>query len=66
MAFHIFGHIDPDHGAFIAEHGFRQGFAQLRFANTGGAQEQETANGPLGVFQANTTAANGTSYSLYT
>ena len=41
------------------------GFAQFRFANTGGAQEQETANGPLGVFQADTAAANGTGHRLH-
>ena len=65
MPFHIFGHIDSDHGVFVAKHGFCQRFTQFRFANASRTQEQETADGAFGIFQADTTTANGTSHSLY-
>ena len=59
MALHILGHVDADHGVFITEHGFGQRLAQLGLTYAGGAQEQEGANGPLGVLQPHTAAADG-------
>ena len=59
MLFHVLRHINADHGILVTEHGLCQRFAQLRLAHTGGAQEQERADGPLGVFQTHTAAANG-------
>ena len=34
---HVFGHIEPDHRVFVAEHGGRKRFAKLGFADAGGA-----------------------------
>ena len=59
MLLHVFGHIDPDHGVLIPEHGLGQRLAQLRLAHAGGAEEQEGADGPLGVLQTHTAAADG-------
>ena len=56
---HIFGHIDSDHVVFVIKQGFRQGLCQLRFADTGGAQEQEGADGPVGVLNTRTAALDG-------
>ena len=62
---HVFGHIDSDHGVLIAEHGFCQRLAQLRLAYAGRAEEQEAANGALGILQTHTTPADGAGHSLY-
>ena len=51
MAFHVFGHIDPDHGAFISEHDFRKGFAQFSFTNARWTEEQEGTCRTPGIFQ---------------
>ena len=59
MLLHVLGHVDADHGVLIAEHGLGQGLAQLGLADAGGAQEQEGADGPLGVLQTHTAAADG-------
>ena len=56
---HVLGHVDADHGILVAEHGLGQGLAQLGLADAGGAQEQEGADGPLGVLQTHTAAADG-------
>ena len=58
MLLHVLGHIDTHHGVLIAEHRLRQGLAQFSLAHAGGAQEQEGADGPLGVLQTHTAAAN--------
>ena len=56
---HVLGHIDTHHGVLVAEHGLGQRLAQLGLAHTGGAEEQERADGPLGVLQTHTAAADG-------
>ena len=65
MPLHVFGHIDPDHGVLVTEHGLCQRLAQFRLAHAGGAQEQETADGTLGVLQTHTATANGPGHGLY-
>ena len=56
---HVLGHVDTDHVVLVAEHGLSQGLAQLSLAHARGAQEQERADGPLGILQPHTAAANG-------
>ena len=56
---HVLGHIDTHHGVLVAEHRLRQGLAQFSLAHARGAQEQEGADGPLGVLQTHAAAANG-------
>ena len=46
VLFHIFRHVDADHGGFLPEHGLRQGFTELRLSHAGGSEEQEGADGP--------------------
>ena len=65
MAFHVFGHIDSDHSAFVAEHGFCQRLTQLCFTDAGRTEKQETADRTLGILQTDTAAADGTGNSLY-
>ena len=43
----------------LVEQGFRQGFGQFRLAHASGAQEQEGANGTVGVLDAGTAAEDG-------
>ena len=59
MLFHIFGHINADHGVFVAEHGFGQRLGKLGLADAGGAEEQERADRALGVTQTDTAAPDG-------
>ena len=59
VTLHVLGHVDADHGVLITEHGLGQRLAQLGFAHAGGAKEQEGANGPLGILQSHTAAADG-------
>ena len=65
MPLHVFGHIDPDHSVLVTEHGLCQRLAQLRLAHAGGAQEQETADGTLGVLQTHTATADGPGHGLH-
>ena len=64
MPLHILGHINADHGGLVPEHRLRQGLAKLRLANTRGTQEQEGADGTLGVFQPHPAPANGPGHGL--
>ena len=59
MLFHILGHIDADHGVLVAEHGLAQGAAQRCLAHARGPQEQNRADGALGVLPARAGAAQG-------
>ena len=49
---HVLGHVDADEVVFAVEERFGQGLAQLGFAHAGGAQEDEAADGPLGILDA--------------
>ena len=56
---HVLGHVDTHHGVLVTEHGLSQRLAQLGLAHARGTQEQEGADGPLGVLQTHTAAADG-------
>ena len=59
---HVLGHVHAHQGVFVAEHRFAQGLAQFGLANAGGAEEDETADGALGVLQACAGAADGAAH----
>nr|ADI18604.1 hypothetical protein [uncultured Rhodospirillales bacterium HF4000_24M03] len=49
MYFHIFRHVDADHGGFVVEQELGQSAGQFSFADAGRPQEQERANRPARV-----------------
>src|SRR5579885_3040422 len=57
--FHVFAHVQVNERLGVAEHLFSQGFGQQRFADAGGAQQQEGADGPARVFQIGPRTAQG-------
>ena len=46
---HVFAHVQADHGRFRVKQEFGQGPGQFGLAHAGGAQEDEGAQGPVGV-----------------
>ena len=56
---HILGHVDPNHVLFIVKQAFCQRLCKLRLTYTGGAKEQEAADGPVRVLNPRTGAHNG-------
>jgi len=54
---HILGHIDADHGLFVVEEVFRQGRAPARSCRRRWAQENEAADGAVGVAHAGAVCA---------
>ncbi len=58
--FHVFGHVDPDHGLLGIKEKIGQGAGQFGFTHTGRAQEDEGAERTVRVLQ----ACPGTSYGI--
>ena len=56
---HVLGHVDADHGGFVVEEELGEGAGGLGFADAGGAEEDEAADGTLGVGEAGAAAADG-------
>ena len=52
-------HVDADHGPLVVEQEVGQRAGQLGLAHAGGAEEQERADGAVGVGQAGPAAADG-------
>ena len=52
-------HVDADHGLVVVEQVLGQGAHQLGFADAGGAEEDEAADGPVGIAQAGAVAQDG-------
>ena len=48
----VFGHVDADHGAFVVEQELGEGAGEFGFADAGGAEEDERADGFGGIFEA--------------
>ena len=59
---HVLGHIHTDYAVLVPKHGLPQGAAQFRFTHARGPQEDEGANGPLGVLQSRPCPADGPAY----
>ncbi len=55
----ILGHVDADQGAFVVEEAAGQGAAEFGFADAGGAEEDEAADGTVGVLEAAAGAQDG-------
>src|SRR5271155_2114558 len=53
---HKFRHVEADEGFFGSEHELGQGSGYFGFAYAGGAQEQEGADGAVGIFQSGAAA----------
>ena len=56
---HVLGHVDADHGALVVEEELGQRPRQLRLAHAGGPEEQEGADGAVGVGEPRPRAAHG-------
>ena len=64
MFFHVFGHINANHGVFTSENGLCQCFGKLGLADTGRTKEQERTDWTFRIFQSDTASlevASGTS-----
>ncbi len=59
VALHELAHVDLDERILAAEHELGERLGQLRLAHAGGAEEDERADGALGVLEAGAGAANG-------
>ena len=56
---HELAHVEADHGVLVVEQELGQRLRQLGLAHAGGPQEDERADGPVGVLQAGAAAAHG-------
>ena len=59
MLLHEFAHVDADHGVVVVEQEGRERFGQLGLADAGGPEEQERADGAVGILQAGARPAHG-------
>jgi hypothetical protein len=55
---HVFAHVDARHGAVVVEEELGERFAQFRLADTGGAEEEEAADGAVLILDARTGTAH--------
>ena len=59
MLLPVLGHVDPNHVLFGVKEELGEGAGQLGLAHAGGTQEEEAADGPLGVAEAGAGATDG-------
>ena len=59
MLLHVLGHIDPDHGLVVVEHELGQSLRQFGLTDARRTQEDEAADGPVGIAQPRAVAADG-------
>ena len=59
VLFHVFRHVQPDHGVFVPEHSLCQGFAEFGLPNAGRTQENEGADRTTGILEPHPAAADG-------
>ena len=59
MLLHVFGHVDAQQGALVVEEKFGEGAGEFGFADAGWAEENERADGALGIAQSGAGAADG-------
>ena len=59
MLFHELAHVHAHHQPLVAEHGGGKRLGKLRLAHARGADEDERADGAVGVFQPRAGAADG-------
>ena len=56
---HVLAHVDAYHGGLAVEEVFGQNLGQVGLADAGGAEEEEAADGAVGVLEAGAVAADG-------
>ena len=61
---HVLAHVDPHHGLFAVEEELGEGARRLRLPHPRGAQEDEGADGAVGVLHPRPRAAYGVGYGL--
>jgi len=61
MFLHELRHIEANQRLLRTEQEFREAAGHFRFADAGGAEEEEAANGTRGIFESGAAAANGAS-----
>ncbi len=59
MLLHVFGHVDAHHGLIVVEHELGERFRQFGLADAGGPEEDEAADGPVGIAQPGAVTADG-------
>ena len=59
VLFHELGHVDADHCALVIEQELGERLAELGLADAGGSEEEEGADGAVGVLEAGACAADG-------
>ena len=64
VALAVLRHVQTHHVLFVGEQELGQRPAQFRFAHAGGAQEDKTAVGPLGVIEAGAGAADSVGHGV--
>ena len=65
MLLHILGHIETEHGVFIAEHSLSQRLAQLGLAYARRTEKDERTYRTLGILDADPAAADSSRHSRY-
>ena len=55
---HVLGHVDADHRVLVVEEELGQRLGRLGLPHAGGAEEDEGADGPVGILQAGAGAAH--------
>ena len=56
---HVLAHVDADHGALAVEEVLGEDLGEVGLADARGAEEEETADGAVGVLQTGAVAADG-------
>ena len=59
MLLHVFAHVDARHGAIVVEEELGERFAELRFADAGGTEEEKAANRTILILNSRTGPAHG-------
>ena len=64
VLFHVFRHIDAYQCVFVVKQKLCEGAGQFSLADAGGAEENEAADGPLGIAETGAGAADGVGHAL--
>src|SRR5580700_12047223 len=64
MLFHVFGHIDPDHGVLVVEEELSQSTRKFGLTDARRAEEDEGTDRALGIGQSGAGTADGIGYAL--
>ena len=59
VALHVLAHVDAHHRGLVVEEELGEGARSFGLAHAGGAEEDEAADGALGIAEASAAAANG-------